>query len=104
MTTDSRVKLLISYDILDEDQQAYYQYVLGEFLPRAQTLGLVLTEAWHTAFGDYPMRLLSFVARDRATLDAILARDEWQQLEEKLKTFITGYQRRIVPYRDRFQF
>jgi hypothetical protein len=96
--------LLITYDILDEDQQAYYQYVLGEFLPRAQTLGLVLTEAWHTAFGDYPARLLTFVARDRATLESILVRDEWQQLEDKLKTFIVDYQRRMAPYRDRFQF
>jgi hypothetical protein len=101
---DTRVKLLISYDILDEDQQTYYQYVLGEFLPTVQTMGLVLTDAWHTAYGDYPARLLSFVARDRATLDAILAREDWQQLENKLQVFVREYERRIVPYRDRFQF
>jgi hypothetical protein len=101
---DTRVKLLISYDILDEDQQTYYQYVLGEFLPAVQTMGLVLTDAWHTAYGDYPARLLSFVARDRATLDAILAREDWQQLENKLQVFVREYERRIVPYRDRFQF
>jgi hypothetical protein len=101
---DTRVKLLISYDILDEDQQTYYQYVLGEFLPTVQTMGLVLTDAWHTAYGDYPARLLSFVARDRATLDAILAHEDWQQLENKLQVFVREYERRIVPYRDRFQF
>ncbi|HLF25224.1 MAG TPA: hypothetical protein VJG32_02715 [Anaerolineae bacterium] len=101
---DNRVKLLISYDILDDNQQTYYQYVVGEFLPQAQAIGLALIDAWHTAYGDYPARLLSFVARDRATLDAILQRDEWRQLEEKLHTFVVDYQRKIVPYRDRFQF
>jgi hypothetical protein len=102
--TDQRVKLLVTYDILDDNQQAYYQYVLGEFLPQVQTMGLVLTEVWHTAYGDYPARLLSFVARDRATLDSILARDDWQQLEDKLRSFVVDYQRRVVPYRERFQF
>lgn len=101
---DVRVKLLITYDILEENQQAYYQYVLSEFIPQAQAMGLVLTEAWHTAYGDYPARLLNFVVRDRATLHAILARDDWQRLEEKLKSFIVGYTRKIVAYRERFQF
>lgn len=101
---DKRVKLLISYDILDDNQQAYYQYVLGEFLPQVQAMGLALTDAWHTAYGDYPVRLLSFVARDHATLNSILAHDDWQRLEDKLKTFVLDYKRRVVPYRDRFQF
>ena len=101
---DKRVKLLISYDILDDNPQAYYQYVLGEFLPQVQAMGLALTDAWHTVYGDYPARLLSFVARDHATLNSILVRDDWRQLEDKLKTFVLAYQRRAVPYRDRFQF
>ena len=101
---DNRVKLLMSFDILEESAQPYYQFVIGEFLPKAQSIGLVLTDALHTAFGDYPDRLLSFVARDRATLDAILSREEWQQIEDKLKQFVAEYERKIVPYRDRFQF
>ncbi len=101
---DKRVKLLITYDILDDNQQAYYQYVLGEFLPQVQAMGLALTDAWHTVYGDYPVRLLSFVARDHATLHSILDHDDWQRLENKLKTFVLDYKRRVVPYRDRFQF
>jgi len=101
---EKRVKLLVTYDILDDNQQAYYQYVLGEFLPQAQTLGLVLTEAWHTVYGDYPARLLSFVASDRAMLDSVLTGDDWRRVEDKLKSFVIDYARKIVPYRERFQF
>lgn len=104
MTTDPRIKMLISYDVTPELQQAYYEFVLGELIPTAQSMGLSLSEAWHTAYGNYPIRLNGFVARDRESLDRILASTEWIQLENKLKRFVTGYQRKIVPYRDGFQF
>ena len=101
---DTRVKMLISYDVVPELQQAYYEFVLGEMVPSAQALGLVLSEAWHTAYGDYPVRLNGFVAKDRAALDRVLASPEWKQLEDKLKRFVTGYQRKLIPYREGFQF
>jgi hypothetical protein len=101
---ESRVKMLMSYDVVPELQQAYYEFVLGEMVPTAQSMGLVLSEAWHTAYGDYPIRLNGFVARSQQDLDRILASTEWQQLEEKLKRFVNGYHRKIVVYREGFQF
>ncbi len=102
--TESRVKMLITYDVVPELQQAYYEFVLGEMIPAAQSMGLVLSEAWHTAYGNHPIRLNGFVARSKPELDRILATSEWQQLEDKLKRFVTGYKRKIVPYREGFQF
>jgi len=101
---ETRVKMLLSYDVVPELQQAYYEFVLGEMIPGAQALGLVLSEAWHTAYGEYPVRLNGFVAKDRAALDRVLTSAEWGQMEEKLKRFVTGYRRKIIPYRDGFQF
>ena len=100
---ETRVKMLISYDVVPELQQAYYEFVLGEMIPAAQSLALVLNEAWHTAYGHYPIRLNGFVAKDRATLDRILASAEWRQLEDKLKRFVTDFARKVVPYREGFQ-
>ncbi len=102
--TEARVKMLMTYDVVPELQQAYSEFVLGEMVPTAQSMGLVLSEAWHTAYGDYPIRLNGFVARSRQDLDRILGTAEWQQLEDKLKRFVNGYQRKIVPYREGFQF
>lgn len=101
---DTRVKMLISYDVVPELQQAYYEFVLGEMIPSAQSMGLVLNEAWHTAYGHYPIRLNGFVAKDRPTLDRVLTSPEWTQLEDKLKRFVTDYKRKIIPYREGFQF
>lgn len=102
--TETRVKMLVSYDVVAELQQGYYEFVLGEMIPTAQSMGLQLSEAWHTAYGNYPIRLNGFVAKDRAALDRILATPEWKILEEKLKRFVTEYKRKIIPYREGFQF
>lgn len=98
------VKLILNYDILAETQQEYYQYVLGEFLPQAQTLGLEPVEAWHTAYGDYPIRMISFVSESPEIMRQALTSPEWRSLEERLKKYIVHYQRRVVPYRNGFQF
>jgi hypothetical protein len=107
MATDGErgwVKMLLSYDILAETQQEYYQYVLGEFLPRVQTLGLDPAEAWHTAYGDYPIRMIALVAESKDVMKSALTDPQWRVLERKLRRYIVRYQRRIVPYRDGFQF
>jgi len=100
---DTRVKLLLSYDIIQETQQAYYEFLMRQFLPRLQELGLAMTEAWHTAYGDYPLRLIGFVAPDMDLLKDVLSGDEWQNLEGRLKQFVGNYRRRAVAYRDGFQ-
>ena len=50
------LKLLISYNIRVDDAQDYYQFVLGRYIPALQSLGLEVSEAWHTAYGEYPNR------------------------------------------------
>jgi hypothetical protein len=103
-TGDPRVKLLMSYDIVTQSQQAYYEFILREFIPKAQEMGLAISEAWHTAYGDYPARMTGFVAPDRETLDKIMHSDEWADLQERLDPFVTSLRLKIVPFRDSFQF
>ena len=59
-----QVKLLLPYDIKGGRENAYRRFILEEFLPKAQDLGLMPTDAWHTAYGKYPTRLIGFVADD----------------------------------------
>jgi hypothetical protein len=78
--------------------------VLGEFVPALEHLGLQMSEAWHTAYGSYPLRLAGFLASDRETLDRIMASQEYQDLETQLLEYVENYSRRIVPLRRSFQF
>lgn len=98
------VKVLLSFDIVPELVDEYYQFVLGKFVPAAQRMGMGMVEAWHTAYGDYPIRLIAFVAEDRGTADRVLHSAEWARMEGKLQEYVYNYRRRVVPLRDRFQF
>jgi hypothetical protein len=98
-----RTKLLLYYDIVPGSHEEYYQFVTDEFLAEAHDLGLTITEVWHTAYGDYPMRLTGFVAENFEAMAAILNSTKWQALETKLRRYVRDYRRKVVPFRNGFQ-
>ncbi|OGT25002.1 MAG: hypothetical protein A2Z17_07680 [Gammaproteobacteria bacterium RBG_16_66_13] len=104
MIDDGRVKLLLAYDPIPDRREAYFNYVLGEFVPALEHLGLTMSEAWHTAYGAYPLRLAGFVASDRQQLEEVLASERFQVLEARLQEFVVNYTRRVVSCRTLFQY
>jgi hypothetical protein len=103
--SDTRpVKLLLEYDIPDELQETYYRFVTGEFVPQVNRIGLELAEVWETVYGDYPRRLIVFVAQDQDVCAQALGSEKFQRLERKLLRFVKNYSKRTVPYKGQFQF
>lgn len=103
-TITPRYKLLITYDILPDRQDAYYRYVLGEFVPALRIMGIHMTSAWHVAYGNYPQRQLVFVTESWDVLQTAMHSTRFQNLEDRLKTYTEHYNRKVVNYLDRFQF
>ena len=98
------LKLLLIYNIKSSRDAEYYRYVLGEFLPSLQDVGLMMVEGWHTAYGKYPTRLLAFRAQDDVDLQDILSGPQWKDGKEKLLKLVTDYEERLVPAKNSFQF
>jgi hypothetical protein len=98
------VKLLITYNVKPAREEAYYRFMAGEFLPTVQKIGLIMVEAWRTAWGDYPERLIGLVAEDHQAIAQILAGEPWREIEAELEQYVEDYQRKLVPYRSGFQF
>lgn len=97
-------KLLLVYDIKPNREAEYYRYVLGEFLPTLQNIGLMMVEGWHTAYGDYPMRLLVFRADSDTSIRQLLKDERWVKSKKNLLKLIRDYEERVVPARNSFQF
>ena len=97
-------KLLLAYDVRQDQMQEYYRFMLGRYVPTMQAMGLEMSEAWHTAYGEFPDRLVGFVARDRQTADELLENDSWHSLNKELQRFVTNLDYKLVPYREGFQF
>ncbi len=97
------LKLLITYNMKPDVTQEYFHFMLRRYVPLLQTRGVSMTIAWHTAYGDYPNRLLEFVARDPDKLWALLASDHWRKLNRQLDHFVTDFNFKVVRYKEEFQ-
>ena len=80
------------------------RFVLNEFIPTLQSIGLTNVGVWHTAWGNYPLRLLVFVSESEETMTRATGTEVFEQMEEKLKPLVSDYSRRIVPFSPGFQF
>ncbi|MGC8780690.1 MAG: hypothetical protein ACP5UQ_07480 [Anaerolineae bacterium] len=101
---DEQVKLLVAYDIRPGYESAYRRFIQEEFLPQAQELGLTPSDAWHTAYGNYPLRLLGFIADDLEAVQAVRQTPQWQYLIQRLESLTMNLQQKVVPLRGGFQW
>ena len=95
---------MLAYNIKPNREAEYYRYVLGEFLPALQDIGLMMVEGWHTAYGDYPVRLIGFRTQDGVDMYEVLDSPEWRKGKEKLLNMVRDYEERLVPAKNIFQF
>ena len=100
---DNGLKLLLEYDVNQDTLQEYYQFVMGQYVPALQSMGLQMSEAWHTAYGHAPNRLVGFVCGDSQTMARLLESDLWDDLNSELEKYVTDLHYKVVPYRGGFQ-
>ena len=100
---ENGMKLLMEYDVNQDTLQDYYQFIMGQYVPALQSMGLQMSEAWHTAYGTAPNRLIGFVCGDRQTMDRLLDSDLWLDLNNELEKYVSDLRCKVVPYRGGFQ-
>jgi len=98
------VKVIMTWDIAPERDQEYFEFVVGEFVPGVQRLGLQPAEAWATIYGSYPQIQVGLIAADLPQARRILASADGVLLQERLFGYVKNYSYKIVPARNGFQF
>lgn len=98
------VKVLLTWDIAAERDQEYFEFIVGEFIPGVQRLGLQPSEAWATIYGAYPQIQVGLLAPDANQARRILASGDWAILQERLFYYVKNYSHKVVPARGGFQF
>lgn len=103
--SEAPVRILLTYNIPNTNTDDYYHFMLGNFVPTLQRQSdIAAIEAWHTAIGNYPLRLVSFVMSDNTDAQTFFATEVWQALEGKLQTLVNDYNRRVVTFKPHFQW
>ncbi len=97
------VKLLMTWDIIPGKEQEYFEFVVRDFVPGMQRLGIQPTEAWYTTYGERPQILTGGIARDLKSIRQALATEDWEQLKERLLDYVTNFEWKIVKATGGFQ-
>jgi hypothetical protein len=97
------VKLLMNWDIKPGREQEYFEFVVREWVPGLQRVGLEPTDAWYTMYGSSPQILSGGTARNLKDMRRILDSEEWQALKSQLLTYVDNYQEKVVKARGGFQ-
>ncbi len=97
------VKLIMTWDITPGREQEYFEFVVREFIPQVQQMGMELKDAWLTMYGDQPQIMATAQMDDLPSMQTIMDTKEWQGLVNKLMDFVENYQYKIVPAKSGFQ-
>ena len=98
------VKLIMSWDITPNKEQEYFEFVVREFIPRLQRLGIELNDAWATVYGTDPQILVSALLPSLSKAREIMDTQDWISLNNQLQDFIQNYTLKIVEAQGGFQF
>ncbi len=97
------VKLLLTWDIIPGREQEYFEFVVREFIPQLQQLGLQPNDAWFTMYGNQPQITAEVQAANLSEVQRVLKTDEWTSLVNRLLDYVENYNAKIVKARAGFQ-
>jgi hypothetical protein len=90
------VKLLMGWNILPGREREYFDFYVQEFEPAMNGLGLETTDAWYTAYGEWPQIVTGSIAADMGELQQVLLSESWLSLKKQLLEYVTDYQQKII--------
>jgi len=97
------VKLLMTWDILPNREQEYFEFVVSDFIPEIKGLGISPVDAWVTIYGNQPQIMIAAKTQSQAALNVAMASKEWMRLIENLMNFVENFSYKVVPARTGFQ-
>jgi hypothetical protein len=98
------VKMIMTWDIAPNHEQEYFEFVVREFIPAVKHMGVDLSDAWATVYGDRPQILITAVAPSLSKARQLLRSAEWKEIQSRLLELVVNFNVKIVEARNSFQF
>ena len=97
------VKLLMTWDILPGQEQEYFEFVVRDFIPGMQRMGLQTNQAWFTMYGDQPQIMAEALMPDLPKMQEMLDSQDWDDLKLQLLDYVEDFELKVVKARKGFQ-
>jgi hypothetical protein len=97
------VKLLMSWDIQPGREEDYFEFHIRKFVPALEGLGVALSEAWLTVYGEQPRLLAEATLASLASAHELLHSNAWDDLGDEMDDMVENFEYKVVPARSGFQ-
>lgn len=99
----SSAKLLMRWNVETETDSEYFEFLVHEFIPGLNKLGVLEIQVWYTQYGDCEQKLASGITKTMPEMKKVLQSPEWQRLVEKLTGYVSDFDKKVVPATHGFQ-
>jgi len=97
-------KLLMRWNVRKEvEDSEYYEFLVHEFIPGLNNLGIDEIQVWATAYGECEQKMVSGITQSIEQMTSALHSDEWADLSGKLESFVDTYSQKVIPATAGFQ-
>ena len=96
-------KLIMCWDVRKETESEYFEFLVHEFIPGLNKLGIDEIQVWYTAYGECEQKLASGITPDVDDMKQVLASQDWSTLTERLKDYVDDYSQKMIPATRGFQ-
>ena len=93
----------MTWDILPDREQEYFEFVVSKFIPKIKLLGIKPVGAWYTLYGQSPQIMVTAKTESQAALELAMASSEWSKLIDNLLSFVDNFSYKVIPARPGFQ-
>ena len=100
---DSSVKLLLTWDIVNGKEKKCLAFITKDMPAEMRKSGFELTDAWFTAYGDWPQVRMGFLSHDLESLLEFMRSNAWRDLKRELLKYCKTYDQKVIPSRGGFQ-
>ncbi|MAU01500.1 MAG: hypothetical protein CL608_30555 [Anaerolineaceae bacterium] len=96
-------KLLMRWDVRPETESEYFEFLVHEFIPGLNKLGISDIQVWYTQYGDCEQKLASGIANTTERMQDALNSESWELLNDKLQEFVDNFSQKVIPATGGFQ-
>ena len=99
----SAVKLLMTWDIQPGREEDYFEFHIRKFVPSLEALGVALSEAWLTVYGEQPRLLAEALMPNMDSARKLLDSTDWEDLGVQMEDLVENFTYKVIAARGGFQ-
>lgn len=96
-------KLIMRWDIRPETDSEYFEFLVHEFIPALNKLGIIEVQVWYTQYGDCEQKLASGITQSVEDMQKIMRSEDWEKIIAQLQEYVDNFSKKVIPATGGFQ-